>query len=288
MGVRNARKQELARLSSKTFKAQLLSVLQVGLGCSPFEANGVVEAVEEVYRPLVAAAPQALPGRLTLVAVCADEPAGKPLDACLKRTVALEVHRGAVDDRVLHNQGPTAFRRSRLTDVCQQALAQGALLTREDLAWRVFFVSPRTISRDLAHLRACRPKVPVPMRGMVHDMGPVLSHRVKIVRMALRGATMTQICKATHHSPAAVANYLSTFARCAALALRQIACEEIAFVVGRGPQLVACYLQLLDECHADAHMCWHLERMIDAGGGVPADGQVRPAGGKKGGTGHGA
>jgi hypothetical protein len=61
-----------------------------------------------------------------------------------------------------------------------------------------------------------RPKSPIPLRSMVHDIGPVLTHRVQIVRLALEGKTTTQICAA----PAAVTNYVSTFTRCAQLAER--------------------------------------------------------------------
>ena len=56
-----------------------------------------------------------------------------------------------------------------VTDVL--ALSQGALLTREDLAYRVFFVSPRTISRDLNILRRTTPGLMIPLRSTVHDNG---------------------------------------------------------------------------------------------------------------------
>jgi len=77
----------------------------------------------------------------------------------------------------------------------QQALSQGALLTREDLAYRVFFVSTRTVSRDLLALRQADPKTPLPLRSNVHDIGPVLTHRTQIVRLALQGKTTSQICQ---------------------------------------------------------------------------------------------
>ena len=53
------------------------------------------------------------------------------------------------------------------------------------------------------------------MRSTLHDIGPVLTHRTQIVRLALQGKTTSQICQIMHHSPEAVANYLSTFTRCA-------------------------------------------------------------------------
>ncbi len=43
--------------------------------------------------------------------------------------------------------------------------------------YRIFFVSTRTISRDLETLRRAQPDVPIPLRSMLHDIGPVLTHR---------------------------------------------------------------------------------------------------------------
>jgi hypothetical protein len=75
------------------------------------------------------------------------------------------------------------------------------VLTREDLAYRVFFVSTRTITRDLNVLREINPDVMIALRSTVHDIGPVLTHRTKIVCLALEGKTMTQICGIMRHRP---------------------------------------------------------------------------------------
>ncbi len=151
-------------------------------------------------------------------------------------------------------------------------MSQGALLTREDLAYRIFFISPRTISRDLQALREKEPMVPLPLRshalsreGTVHDIGPVLTHRVQIVRLALEGKTMTQICQIMGHSPAAVANYVSTFTRCAQLAKRDMQVGQIAFLLRRGRGLIGRYLELLRECEQDKNYAYHLEELLRIG-----------------------
>lgn len=153
-GIRNKRKESLERLSSKTLDAKFLHEIQYGLNCSPFEAEAVLQVVKEVCFPFFSPeASQAPPGRMTLIAVDADEPAGKSISECEKRNVRVTVHRGTEADRILQRESPAAFRRARIPDMCQEAMSQGALLTREDLAYRIFFVSPRTISRDLNLLR---------------------------------------------------------------------------------------------------------------------------------------
>lgn len=276
MGVRHAKREELERLGSKTLDAQFLAIVREGLGCSAFEAAAVLGAVKEVYFPFLdAAGGQAPPGRVTLVAVEADEPAGKPVAACQKITVCLSVHRGAEDDRILQEKGPAALRQARIPELCQEALSQGGLLTAEDLAYRVFFVTPRTISRDLGALRQAEPGVMIPMRSTVHDLGPVLTHRTEIVRLALAGKTTSEICTALRHSPRAVANYLSTFVRCAQLSRRGLQAGQIAFLLHRGRKLIEAYLKLLAACEHDRNYAYHLDELMRLGA----------IGGKKGTTG---
>lgn len=271
MGIPNPKRLELLRLESKTLDGRFRQILEHEVDCSPVVARAVLGAVKEVYAPWLDETSRLLPpGRTGLVAVDAEEPAGKPIMECSKRVVSLTVHRGADDDALLQREGPTAFRRRRIPDLCQQALSQGGLLTREDLAYRIFFVSPRTISRDLACLRHAQPARPLPLRSTVRDIGPVLTHRVEIVRLALHGKTTTQIGRILHHSPEAIANYVGTFTRCAQLAERRLQASEIAFLLDRGPGLIRQYLELLEHCRRDPAMKYHLEQLLDIGQLGPA------------------
>jgi hypothetical protein len=278
MGVRNVEREELRRMEAKTLDSQFRVILEQGLNCSPFEAEAVVSAVKEVYFPFLEPAVSGgnLPGYVTVVTVDADEPAGKPVRECQKQVVHLQLHRGGADDALLRQKGPAGFRRARLPDLCQQALSQGGLLTREDLAYRVFFVSTRTISRDLAVLRRQGDEPPIPLRSMVRDIGPVLTHRVQIVRLALEGKTTSEICEDMRHSPEAVANYVSTFTRCAQLAGRGMREGQIAFLLHRGGGLIRSYLRLLEECKDDPNLKHHLDELLRLGlaGGKKAGGHA--------------
>lgn len=267
MGVRNVRRQELRRLEAKTLDARFLTEIQEGLNCSPFEAEAVLQVVKEVYFPFLdqVESPPAVPGKITVIGVCADEPAGKPIAKCEKRVVSLTLHRGVADDQLLQHKGTAAFRQARIPDLCQEALSQGVLLTREDLAYRIFTDGTRTISRDLAALRKLQPNLPIPLRSTVHDIGPLLSHRVQIVRLALEGKTMTEICQQMRHSPAAVANYLSTFTRVAQLAAQKLQPSQIAFLLRRGRGLIERYLELLKEIEQNPDYDYHLKELLSLG-----------------------
>ena len=267
MGIRNRDKELLDRLQSKTLKNQFQTEICTGLNCSPFEADAVYEVVEEVFFPtLDQHQPLMPPGRISLVLVDADEPAGKSVADCQKRNVCLHLHRGAHDDQIICKSSPGAFRRDRIPDLCQQALSQGGLLTCEDLAFRVFFVSTRTITRDLNEIRRTLPETIVPLRGTKHDIGPVLTHRVQIVRLALEGKTTSEICRILHHSELAIANYLGTFARVAQLYREhQMQAGQIAFLLDRGAGLVSKYIDLILECQKDMNYAYHLEEMMRKG-----------------------
>jgi DNA-binding CsgD family transcriptional regulator len=266
MSVRNRNREVIERLDSKTLDARFTTEIQQGLSCSPFESQAVLGVVKEVYFPFLSAeATELAPGRISLIAVAADEPAGKPVVDCQKQTVCLNLHRGRIDDLLFQKHGPAGFRQARLLDLCQEALSQGALLTAEDLAYRVFFVTPRTISRDLKAVRQAQPNVLIPMRSTVHDLGPVLTHRTQIIRLALQGKTTSQICQIMHHSPEAVANYLSTFTRCAQLASNKMQAGQIAFLLRRGVSLIKAYLKILVECKRDRNMAYHLNELLRLG-----------------------
>lgn len=261
MGIRNQKLEEGQRLESKTLESRFVREIQDGLNCSPFEAQAVLEVVREVYFPYLGQDASPMPGRVSLVAVDADEPAGKSLNECEMRTICLTVHRGSEDDRLLREQGPTAFRRARIASLCQEALSQGAVLTCEDLAYRIFYVSPRTITRDLAALRKANPDDVIALRSIRQDIGPALTHRVAIVRLGLEGKTMSEICQITHHSPEAAANYLSTFARVAQLAEQNMQAGQMGYLLRRSRRLIEQYLELLEACRSDANYAYHLTRL---------------------------
>jgi hypothetical protein len=98
MGVRNRDREVIEMLDSKTLDARFTTEIGQGLNCSPFEAEAVPDGVKEVYLPFQSAeAAEPAPGKISLVAVAADEVAGKPVADGRKQTVRLTLHRGKAD-----------------------------------------------------------------------------------------------------------------------------------------------------------------------------------------------
>ncbi len=85
-GVRRVKREELQRLECKTLAARFRNVVQEGLNCSPFEAEAVLDVVKEVYGPYLDETPASSPpGKITLMAIAAEKPAGKP--SCVPLTL---------------------------------------------------------------------------------------------------------------------------------------------------------------------------------------------------------
>jgi len=92
---------------------------------------------------------------------------------------------------------------------------------------------------------------------------------------------MTEICNITRHSPAAIANYVSTFTRVAQLAESQIHASQIAFLLKRGRTLIDRYLELLSECRQDDNLKYHLDQLLQLGRVAPSEKKRKMKGGHR-------
>lgn len=244
--IRNAEQEQLHRLTVKTLDQVFIARAQEGLGCSLFEAQALTELVKEVYFPWLSQ-PEALQaGQLLLIAVSADEPGHKPLAKCKMVPVLLTLYAGPEDHQYRRTQagatGTVALRQRQIERMAQEALDQGALLTAEDFAFRIFNCGLRTISRDLQAL-AAQGNV-VPLRSQQKDIGRALTHRVQVVELYLQRYTFTQIRQRMQHSYLAIANYVTTFSLVVAHTEDGHAVDEIAFLMQISAALVQQYQEL--------------------------------------------
>jgi hypothetical protein len=239
--IRNHEHEMEARLSAKTLEEAFKGKVREGLGCSAFEAEAVLETVKEVFSTM---APDTVsPGQLVLLAISAREPVSKPLKDCRFLKVVLTLHAGTEDDEERRSGGTGALRRKQLVRMAHEALSQSALLTAEDLAYRIFNCGMRTITRDLLMLKGS--DVVVPLRSQQKDIGRSLTHRVEAVELYLERKSYSQIKAAIHHSYSSIRNYLTTFSSVATMTRQGLSVREIAFVAQISPALVRDYQELL-------------------------------------------
>jgi hypothetical protein len=239
--------EQVQRLTVKTLDQVFVARALEGLGCSLFEAEALTELVKEVYFPWLNQREAIQAGQLAMIAVSADEPGHKPLAKCKMVPVILTLYAGPEDYqyRLAHEpDGITALRQRQIERLAQEALDQGALLTAEDLAFRIFNCGLRTISRDLKALAA--QETVVPLRSQQKDAGRALSHRVQAVELYLQRHTFTQIRQRIRHSLVSIANYVVSFALVVAHTRDGHAVDEIAFLMQISPALVRTYQDLYE------------------------------------------
>jgi hypothetical protein len=142
-------------------------------------------------------------------------------------------------------KGIAALRRQQITRMAQEALDQGALLTAEDLAFRIFNCGLRTISRDLQALS--EQGIIVPLRSQQRDIGRAITHRVQAVELYLKRYTFTRISQRIRHSLSSIANYVVTFTLVVAHTRDGHSVDEIAFLMQISPSLVQAYQKLYEQ-----------------------------------------
>ena len=243
--IRDTEREQLNRLAVKTLDQIFVMRLKEGMGCSMFEAEAVTDLVREVYFPWLANPAAVQAGQLAMTAVSADEPGHKPLAQCKMVPIVLTLHAGESDHRLRlehGRQGIARLRQELIYRMAHEALDQGALLTAEDLAFRILNCGLRTISRDLKALAEAG--LTVPLRSQQKDAGRAVTHRAQAVELYLKRYTFTQIGQRLRHSLSAIANYVVSFAVVVAHTRDGHPVDEIAFLMQISPNLVRAYQDL--------------------------------------------
>ena len=142
----------------------------------------------------------------------------------------------------------------------EEALAQGGVLTQEDLG-RALGVEPRTIRRDIQALKAAGHLIST--RGQVKGVGRGQTHKVKIIELWLDRQGYDQIARRLYHSPQAIKRYIQTFLRIVCLHEQGTAPGEIAFLTHVSERLVEDYLALYQQAVTVPHRAEKLSEELD-------------------------
>lgn len=194
------------------------------------------------------------PGTAIYYAVCDQEPPGKPISECRLIPVSLGlVH--PEDEGYLNPDASSELKWRRILRYTTEAKAQGAFLSQPDLVF-LLGVHPSVIQR----LMAKNKKVVVPTRGNLADMGPGISHMVKVVELYLLGYTETQIKHRTGHSYESTEAYLKTFATYVGLAERGLPLPLIRKTMGRSLRTVKTCAALYNRFNLPEYQ-WMLTRI---------------------------
>ncbi len=158
-------------------------------------------------------------------AVSADEPAGKPIKFCRLVPVTLTLFKPS--DKKAKKKGAVHLKEVLVERFSNEAYHQGGLLSQEDLA-EILFVDTRTIKRITSRLNA--KGIEVPTRGFVKDIGPTVSHKAKIVELALKRYPATDIAFKTRHSLTSIGRYIDNFIKVCYLLKKDFGIAKISAV----------------------------------------------------------
>lgn len=232
------RTNELKRQMAKTPEERFLNLLEVDFAQPPKVAEAILD---EACDCLLGRPEQLQPGQMRAVLVKRQAAHGRPLRATEKVEVVWTIDAGREDRAILRRTTPQALRRVRIQRLLDEALAQGAAATQEDLAMALQ-VSVRTIKRDCVALE--KAGIYLPTRGNLQGIGRGQTHKAQIVGRWLQGETYDQITLHTHHSVASVQRYVRAFVRVVDLYQQGFAEAEIAHLLQHSRPLVADYLAI--------------------------------------------
>lgn len=208
-------------------------------GYSPAAAEAFLEEVHDLAARLNRQEREA--GQIVYHAVAAHEPADRKLAECAMVCIALD-YVTPEDWKLANRESSRALKWARLTPFTAQARNQGAALTQPDLSLLLGLSTKAIQSLGKRH-----PKVVLPTRGLVADMGPALSHVDKIVRLFMDSYTETEIVRRNGHTYDSVERYLLDFARVVYLAEQGLPLPAIRKILGFSRRLVEKHLDLYRE-----------------------------------------
>lgn len=246
-----------ARLAAKDAESAIVARICEDFNLTPVLARAHYEQMARYFADYGHMALR--PGELCYLAVAATEPPGKPILACRKVQVSLELATPE-DQQALREHGLASMRQGRLARLARQAQVQGGLLTVEDLAY-LTCSSTATVKRDLAVCRAAG--IAVPTRGQIRDIGPGVSHKCQIVQLYLWGLQFTEIETRTRHSEGSIRRYLADFRQIAALYARGASIPEIRAATSRSASLIAEYIGLYERARREFPAAPRLQDLLD-------------------------
>ena len=239
----NTRTSQQERLTSKTQEHQLVHQVVEGTGMSPWEAQILVDVVQEIYfsdpgnQPLRS-------GQIRYECVSVQEGAGKPLAECRMASIVLTLVEKE-DSELITRYGIKGLRQTRLVRMVQEAREQGGVLTQEDLGL-LLGSDVRTIRRDMRELRESK-GILIPTRGNVKDIGPGISHKERAVELWLEGKEPVEVARQLCHTLHAVERYIQHFSRVVFLQGKNFPLLQIAMTVGLSSATVQTYLTLYEK-----------------------------------------
>lgn len=245
------------RLNEKNSRGLLINHLRTRYDFSPAMAQALTE--DALYLSTLCTPGSRQDGQIVWYAVKNTEAAGKALKDCEYVAVRLTVHHPD-DIAYRHQHGVLELRRRILKRISDEAVAQGASLTQEDLG-AMLLMDRGTVADHITALRARGEKVRT--RAHFTDAGRAVTHKRSIIQLRLLGVPETEIAHRTGHILASVERYIAGFLRVALPHRHGDAPQLISRITGFSLFLVNEYIALFNELAVDETFAIPLHKFLD-------------------------
>ena len=236
---------------SRTLKSRLYTLLrdELGLGRQPKVARLLVEEIAAVVEATLVDAAAIKPGQILVLAPEVGQGPSwqwRRLEDKKMKSVVLTLVDQEDVERLVAGERLPVVRQQRLARLAKEAYAQGATLTSCQLAMMTG-VSPGLVSAQLRAWMAEHDEI-LPMRGIIEDCSPAVTHKAVIVAHHLKGETTAEIALATSHTPRSVERYIRRFEQVRELVgyLERVPePSTVARILGCSEKLVRTYLGMI-------------------------------------------
>ncbi|EHQ34539.1 protein of unknown function DUF1670 [Methanoplanus limicola DSM 2279] len=226
-------------LAERTVESQMIAELMEDYGFAAAIARSLKDLFMSYFNTYLGH--EKSDGQMIYRVIPSDVPPG--IEVSKIKTLPVQLTLCDVSDIEIMNKSSVELQRHRIIRLTNEAYDQGGVLTQSDLSV-MLGESLRTISTRVSELK--KEGIIVPTRGNKKDIGPGVSHKVKIVELYLKGYDFTEIKRRTRHSSEAISRYLNDFARVSCLDDMKHSMEEIRIITNHSENLVKQYLDLKD------------------------------------------
>ena len=242
-------KQVYGRLQEKTLKNSLILHLMENYGyqSKPKVAEALIIDLLSIQAESSKDASELKPGQMVWPAVLKTEKHGN--GKTLAKTKSKQVILSVVGDSDIldYSRGIKTSRilAKRIARIVNEAYHQGGVLSQADIAL-IFNLSQARISQLILKYQKEK-EVMLPLRGVVHDIGRSITHKVKIINLYTQNYSTKDIARATSHAPSSVDRYIRDFQRVKILRERGMILSEIAYITSLSENLVTEYIEIVKE-----------------------------------------
>ena len=242
-------KQIYGPLQEKTLENNLILHLieNYGYNSKPRIAEAMVKDILSVCDSFRKDSSSIGTGQILWPAVLVSEKHGN--GKTLARTRTKNVILSIVTDQDIkdYSEGikPKEIFARRIARIATEAYSQGALLAQTDIAL-IFNTNQTKISKLVREYQNKTEKM-LPLRGVVHDIGRSITHKVKIIKMHVASYSTKGIARATSHAPSSVDRYIRDFQRVKMLYGKAMSQSEIAYITSLSESLVNEYIKIVKE-----------------------------------------